>query len=317
MKRVVVTDHAFGQVDVEQATAEQVGARFEVFQVRDESRTVDALRDADVALVNFAPITDAVLAAMNSNGVVIRYGVGYDNIDVAAANKYGITVCNIPDYGVNVVADHTMMLALALQRRLMPIQKSMTDGDWLPASEFAPILAPQESIFGLIGFGRTAQAVAQRARAFGYAVISSDPYVSPEQARDLGASLVTLEEVFETSDILSLHATATPQNLNLVNEERIQTMKRGAYLINTARGALVDHQAVAAALQSGALGGVGFDVFDNEPLPKDHPLRTHPNAILTPHVAFYSRLSMLELQRLAAEEMARAVAGQPLRSAVN
>lgn len=314
---MVVTDHIFSDLSFERAAAETLGAPLEVFNVSSEEETAEALRDADIALVNFAPITQAVIAGMNPGAVIIRYGIGYDNVDLDAADAHGVAVCNVPDYGGDTVADHAVTLALMLLRKVVQFDRVLGSGGWLSPPDLAPILASSQTVIGLLGTGRIGLAVARRLQPFGFTLLAYDPFANPETLKEQGIEAVPLEALFERSNLISLHAPATPDTQKVVNADNLSRMQPGSYLVNTSRGALVDQDAVLAALQSGQLAGAGLDVFDPEPLPEQHGLRSHPNAILTPHAAFYSEQSLQNLQRLASEEAARAGRGEPLRCQVN
>lgn len=317
MPRMVVTDHIFAELAFERAAAKELGTDLEVFSVTTEEETLNALRDADIALVNFAPVTEAVLAVMAPGAVIVRYGVGYDNVDLEAADAHGIAVCNVPDYGGDTVADHAVTLALMLLRKITQFDRILGAGGWTSPPELAPILASGQTTVGLLGTGRIGLAVAKRLQPFGFEVVAYDPFANPETLKDLGIESVPLEALFKRSNLISLHAPATPETLKVVNARNLSLMQPGSYVVNTARGALVDQDAVLAALESGQLAGVGLDVFDPEPLPEEHGLRSNPNAILTPHAAFYSEQSLQNLQRLAAEEAIRAGRGEELRCQIN
>lgn len=315
--RIVVTDHNFADLRYERETAAALGARVHEFDARTESEAIEAVRGADIAFVNFAPITAAAAAVMNSGAVVIRYGIGVDNIDLAAAARVGIRVCNVPDYGADTVADHAVTLILMLTRKIVAFDRIVSAGDWVPPIELAPIRASSATTVGLLGTGQIGLATANRLRPFGFELVAYDPFADEQAMAEHGITLVGPSELFERAQVLSLHAPATAQTHRIVNAENLAKMPFGAYLVNTSRGALVDEDAVLAALDSGRLAGVGLDVFDPEPLADDHGLRAHPNAILTPHAAYYSEESLLNLQRLAAEEAGRAGRGEPLRCVVN
>jgi D-3-phosphoglycerate dehydrogenase len=315
--RMVITDHAFADEQFERTAAQDMGADFAVFQASTEAGAAEAVRGADIALVNFAPMTEPVLRQMNSGAAVVRYGIGYDNVDLDAARSYGIRVCNVPDYGADTVADHAVSVTLAMIRKLELFSRAITAGEWPSPTELAPIRSMAETTVGLLGTGRIGMAVANRLRPFGFDVLAYDPYADASVAAEHGISLVELDELFRRSNVLSLHAPATPETTGIVSTENLAKMPAGAFLVNTSRGALVDQDAVVAALNSGQLAGAALDVFVPEPLPVDHALRSHPNALLTPHAAFYSEQSLRDLQRLAAEEALRAGRGEPLRCQVN
>lgn len=314
---VVVTDHNFASLEGERSVAAALNAHFRVFQATTEEAAMDAVQGADVVLVNFAPMTAKVLDAMPKGSVVIRYGIGYDNVDLEAANRRGISVCNVPDYGADTVADHTLSLILALVRKIVQFNAALGSGKWASPPSLAPIRASTDTTIGLIGLGRIGHGVIARLMPFGFPVLAFDPFINPSIAASKGVELVDLDSLFRRAHLISLHAPATPDTYKVVNTDNLKKMQRGSFVVNTARGTLVDQDAVLAALESGQLAGAALDVFDPEPLPVDHGLRRHPNAILTPHAAFYSEASLAALQRLAAEEVYRAGRGEPLRCRVN
>lgn len=314
---VVVTDQAFGGVDRERAVAAAHGVPFSEHQVRDEAEAARVVAGARVVFVNFAPITRSVLERMAPGAVVVRYGIGYDNVDVEAASDLGVTVCNVPDYGADTVADHTVALILAGLRRLLPYTTAIREAGWTAPADLGGIRGFAETTVGLIGTGRIGRAVADRLRPFGFRIIASDPFVDPSALREAGIEPVTVGELVERAHVVSLHAPLTPENHHLLGAAQFARMPGGALVVNTSRGPLLDQRALADALASGRLGGAALDVFEEEPLPADSPLRTLPNAILTPHAAFFSDTSLAALQRLAAEEADRALSGAPLRCPVN
>ncbi|SMH48856.1 D-3-phosphoglycerate dehydrogenase [Rathayibacter oskolensis] len=313
---IVVTDHAFGGTVHEEALARATGRELRVLQCVEEEETVRAVGGADLVFVNFAPVSRAVLEALAPGATVIRYGIGYDNVDIEAARSLGVRVANVPDYGVDTVADHTVACLLALLRRTGPFTAAVRERGWLTASALGPIRGFAETTVGLIGTGRIGRAVAARLRPFHFEVIAYDPFVSPSQLADEGVEQVELSQLLARAHAVSLHAPLTAQNRHLIGESTLEALRSDAVLVNTSRGGLVDEEALARALGSGRLAGAALDVFDPEPLREDSPLRGLENVILTPHAAFYSVSSLDALQRLAAEEGARALAGQPLRCPV-
>lgn len=272
------------------------------------------LAGADALLVQNTtlPVNAALLEAMPRCKIVVRYGVGYDNVDVAAAHRRGVAVCNVPDYAADEVADHAFALALALSRQLLQLDASVRAGEW---STQPPALMPalSEMLLAVAGFGRIGRAVLERAGACNFRLAAYDPFVDADSMAARGVEKLDEDEMFARADVISLHLPLSDATRHFVSAVRLRAMKRGAILVNTARGGLIDTPALALALQNGALGGAGLDVFEDEPLPAEHPLRACRSAFLTPHLAWHSQSSMTRLQRLAAEEAARALRGEPLR----
>ena len=314
--KVVVTDCSFPEVSVERSLIEAAGGILEVARSKTEDDVIAACQGAIVVLVQWAPITERVLRALPQCKVVIRYGIGVDNIDLEAAKRLGVAVANVPDYCVDEVADHTLALALSLGRQVLPTFDRLKAGVW-KITPPAPMPAFRDMTFAVAGLGRIGRAVLARARAFGFALAAYDP-VPPDGAfREAGARRLALDEVFSESDILSVHVPLNAGTRHLVSRDRMKSMKRTSLLINTSRGGLVDTRALAAALAEGLIAGAGIDVFEEEPLPTDHPLLHCPNAILTSHTAWFSEASVSRLQRLAGDEAVRGLKGQPLKNRVN
>ena len=315
-KRVVVTDCRFESLRHEREAADRFDAVFEAFDCTNPAEVARALRDADVAFVNLVPVDADALAGMRPEGLVIRYGIGTDNVDVEAARRLGRRVANIPDYGSDTVADHAVSGMLALLRRLTIYDAMIRrDGGATPtAGPRLPSLAA--TTVGLLGVGRIGMLVARRLRAFGIRVAAHDPYADPVRLRALDIESLTFDALLAEAHGLSLHLPASSATRHVINRDTIGRMRPGAMLVNTARGALVDEAALSDALARGHLEGAALDVFDPEPLSPNSPLRGMDNVILTPHAAFYSAESLETLQRMAAEEAMRALAGDALRCRV-
>lgn len=265
-------------------------------------------RDADALLVTYAKVTADMIGQMTRCRIIARFGIGVDNVDIPAATKAGIVVTRVPDYCVDEVSDHTMALLLALARKIPFANSRAHAGHWeMPA--VVPIYRLRGSVLGLVGFGRIPQLVAPKAKAFGLKVISYDPLVSPETMNRAGVEKVDFSELVSVSDHISIHAPLVPETNHLFNASVFCRMKPTAYLINTARGPIVDEQALAQALDQGHLAGAALDVLSHEP-PSASPLFGRENVILTPHMSFYSVESLIDLQSKAAEEVVRVLSGE-------
>jgi D-3-phosphoglycerate dehydrogenase len=314
--RIVVTDHAFADLEHERAAADRVGADFADHQCSEAQETIEAVRGAKVAFVNFAPIGPDQLAVMAPGATVIRYGVGVDNVDLEAARTHGVAVANVPDYGVDTVADHAAAHLLGLLRRIPTYDKGIRSEGWVRPPSVGPLRAFPRTTVGLVGAGRIARSLADRLRPFGFTVIATDPFVDEATAASHGCELVSLDDLVERSDAISLHVPVTTETYHLVGNDFLSRVRPGCVIVNTSRGALIDERALGAALSEGRVAGAGLDVFDPEPLALESPLRDCPGAVFTPHAAFYSDTSLDNLQRLAAEEAERAVRSEPLRCPV-
>ena len=314
--RVVVTDYTFPTLAREEAAARVGGADFAAFQCKTPDEVAAAVAGADIAVVQFAGFGPAAAAAIRPGATVIRYGVGYDNIDVAAARAHGLRVGYVPDYCTDEVADHTAAAALALLRKLPQLDASVRRGEWAAVSVCKPMKPFSATVFGFFGLGQIGRAVLARLRGFGFDFAASDPGLSAEDAAGLGVRLVDADTLLRTADIISLHAPATSVTTGYFNAARLATMQPHAVIVNSARGFLIDQADMAAALKSGTIAGAALDVFRAEPLPVDSPLRNAPNLLLTPHAAWYSEASIDRLQGLVAEDIARALRGESPRKPV-
>ncbi|MDV6244889.1 C-terminal binding protein [Rhodococcus opacus] len=312
----MVLDHPFASVDPERSVAETQGASFAEFQCVTREQVSEAASGASVVLVNKAPVTRSVLSQLAPSATVIRYGVGTDNIDLDAAQKLGVQVANVPDYGTSTVAEHTCSAILSLLRRLPMFDTLVRERGWFDPVEMAPLRDFSETTIGLVGLGRIGQAVQARLAAFGFDFLAYDPRADRDAAARNGIRLVDLPELLSTAHAVSLHAPLTPVTHHLISSTAIALMRPDMVLVNTSRGGLVDADALAAALRSGRLAGAALDVFEEEPLPYDAALRTVPNVVLSPHAAYYSDQAFDRLHRLAVEETARALRGVPLRCPV-
>lgn len=314
--KLVVTDHAFGNTRAEQAAAQEASASFSEHQCRTEDETLEVVRGAQAVLNNFAPMTHRVMQAMAPGAVIVRYGVGVDNVDLSAAKDLGVHVCNVPDYGVEEVADHATAMTLAMARKLDSFSAGIRNGEWKIAQMVDGLRSLRDTTVGVIGMGRIARAYAARMAVFGCRVVGFDPYVQDDQARAAGIEPMNREAVIAAAHVLSLHVPLTPETRHLINATAIAQMPKGAILINCSRGGLVDEVALSEALLNGQLSGAGLDVFEKEPLPQSSPLRAAPHLILSPHAAFFSDASVQKLQQLASEEALRGLRGEPLRCAL-
>ncbi|MCS6777295.1 MAG: C-terminal binding protein [Chloroherpetonaceae bacterium] len=314
LPRIVITDRATHFTNASREMLERSGVVFADAESAGED-PMHWIRNAEVLLVTWFPVTADVVAQLRRCRAIIRIGVGYDNVDTEAARARGIAVCNVPDYGTEEVADHAMALALSLSRGLPFLERSLRSGQWIPALP-GPIAAFRTLCFGVLGCGRIGRATLERARAFRFQLLACDPYL-PAEAFPAGVRACALDELLAWSDILSLHAPLTPETRHLINTRRLAQMKPTSILINTARGAIVDTHALVEALADRRIAAAGLDVFEEEPLPPDHPLLQSPRVLVTPHHAWYSTQSREALYRMAVEEALRAVHGVPLRSCVN
>jgi len=314
--RVLVADF-LDDATVETPLLEDL-ARIEIAGAADEAELADRLPGADAIILyhDLSRLSDASLALAGRCRGIVRAGVGFNNVDIAAAGRRGIVVCNIPDYGTEEVADHSIGLMLAVARQFHPCDAAIRAGRW----DYRTALAAPRlrgKTLGLVGCGRIGAATALRAKAFGLDVVFFDPFLPDGAEKALGVRRVRrLDELMAQSLIVSLHCFLDESTRHLIDAAALAAMPRGGILVNTARGPLVDQAALVDALDSGHLLGAGIDVVEREPL-DDERLRRHPRVVLTPHCAFYSIEGFVELRRKTAEEVRRLLTGEPPRNPVN
>jgi D-3-phosphoglycerate dehydrogenase len=315
-RTVVAIDHRFGDVAVEAAVLREVGARVVDAEALSADAAAAACVDADAILIGpRLRFDEARIGALRRCRVIVRYGVGYDNVDVAAASARGIAVAIVPDYCIEEVATHALAMILALNRQLAAFDQSVREGRW-QIGERSGIRRLSESTLGIVGFGRIGEALGLRALALGMQVVATDPARSSEEIEASGARAVALPELLASSDFVSVHAAKSADAPPILDAAALAQMKPTAYVVNVARGGLVDEVALDEALRSGRLAGAALDILDPEPPPPDAPLLTAPNVLVTPHAAWYSSTAIQELRRKAAEEAARVLAGGTARNPV-
>jgi D-3-phosphoglycerate dehydrogenase len=314
--RVVVTDYSFPELAQEKAAATAAGADFAAFQCKTAAEVAAAVAGADVAVVQFAPFGPDAARAVKAGATVIRYGVGYNNIDLPASRAAGLRVGYVPDYCTDEVADHTAAAALSLLRKLPQLDASVRRGDWAAVTIARPMKPFSQTVFGFFGLGQIGRAVLARLQGFGFRFIASDPGLSVADADALGVTLVDADRLLSEADIISLHAPATSVTTGFFNAARLATMQPHALIVNAARGQLIVEEDMAAALTGGTIAGAALDVFQVEPLAPGHVLRQAPNLLLTPHAAWYSESAIHRLQQLVAEDIARALRGEGPRKPV-
>jgi C-terminal binding protein len=293
-------------------------ARLVMARARDETELAEFLADADAILLfhDISIVGEPSFSRAPRCRCVVRAGVGYNNVDVEAATRHGVIVCNVPDYGTEEVADHAIMFLLALVRRLMVSHQAIRAGNW---DHRTAVGAPRlrGKTFGVVGCGRIGTAAALRAKALGLDVVFYDPYLRQGMDKALGIRRVyRLEDLLAQSHFVSLHCYLDATTRHLINARTLAQMRQGAILINTARGPVVDENALLDALDSGQIAAAGLDVVEFEPLENER-LRQHPNVLLTPHTAFYSVEGYAELRTKTAEEVRRILLGEPPRNPVN
>jgi D-3-phosphoglycerate dehydrogenase len=318
MPKIAITDYTFPDLSLEEAVLRPAGIEIVSFkEKRSPAELAELVRDADAVIAQFAPVNAEVVAAMTKAKAIVRYGIGYDNVDFAAARERGIPVCNIPDYCIDEVADHTLAFILAITRQVVPNAFDIRAGKWGLATPLTAMSSLKHLTIGIVGFGRIGREVVQRLLAFKARVLVFDPVVAADEIAKSGAVAASFDELLAQSDIVSPHCPSTPKTKQLFNAAVFAKMKAGSIFINVGRGDLADSAAITDALQSGHLAGAALDVFDPEPIPADHPIRTMPNVILAAHIASASPPAVKSLRETAARIALMAVRGEPLPNIVN
>jgi D-3-phosphoglycerate dehydrogenase len=305
---VAVSDTVFPNLDLAKAALSKVNAKLQVATAATPEAILDVARDADGLLVTYGQITAEVIEGLNNCKVIGRFGVGTDNIDLAAAAKADIIVTYAPHYCGDEVSDHAMSLLLALIRKIPYANKLVHNGRW-EMKAVTPISRIRGRTLGMIGLGHISQAMVSKAQAFGINVIAADPYAADDVFSGLNVKRVDFDELLATSDYLALHAPLTDETKNMFDADAFAQMKSTALLVNTARGPLVDVDALADALEAGEIGGAALDVLPVEPPPETSRLLGRDDVILTPHTGFYSADALLDLQTTVATDVATVLSG--------
>jgi D-3-phosphoglycerate dehydrogenase / 2-oxoglutarate reductase len=306
---IAVTDSPFPSLEPAKAALAKLEPEYRISKSASADDILDVARDADAVLVTYAKLTGDLLRQFKRCKAIGRFGLGVDNIDLQAAKELGISVNYVPDYCLREVSDHAMALLLALARKVTLSNKLVQSGRW-EVPPITPLRRLDGQVLGLVGFGNIPRALAPKAKAFGLRVVVHDPFVPPETLAKAAVEDASFDALLSMSDFVSIHAPLLPTTRGLFNAGTFIKMKRGSYLINTARGPLVDESALIHALDSGQLGGAALDVVETEPLAKNSPLLNRDNVILTPHTGFYSVEALEELQTKCASDVARVLSGQ-------
>ena len=312
---VAVADSVFPNLDPAREVLSSIGAEIQLASEPTPDAIMKLAKDADGVLVTYAKITADMIRQMTKCRIISRFGIGVDNVDIPVATEKGIVVTKVPDYCIDEVSDHAMALLLSAVRKIPKATEEVHSGTW-KMPNFVPIHRLRGSVLGLAGFGRIPQLVAPKAQAFGMKVIAFDPYLPKDVFTKAGVEQVDFQTLLKRSDYISVHSPLTPETKGLFGAEAFKQMKKGSYIVNTARGPVIDEQALAAAIDSGHLAGAGLDVMTTEP-PVNSPLIGKKNVIITPHTSFYSDESLVELQTKAAQEVANVLTGKPARNPVN
>ncbi|RHW35251.1 C-terminal binding protein [Oceanobacillus profundus] len=272
---------------IEEQFFKERNVEFRIEDCLTEESVIEKCKDADAVLSVYAPITERVINELTNCKVLVRYGIGFDNIDVKAASNKGIPVCNIPDYSIPEVATHTIAMLLHFERRIGLLDKSVREGKWNPNEGFNSKRLSSLTL-GLVGFGNIAQETAKFAQAFGMNIVTYDPFIPDEVVHKFGIEKIELDELIEQSDYVSIHVPLNDGTFHLINQERLERMKNTAVILNTARGPIVDQDALVEAIKNGSIRGACLDVLEKEPVKVEDEILKLDNVVITPHAAFNS-----------------------------
>ena len=320
----VVMTFLLSGIAVDETAYKGLDVQFTKKLCRSQEEIIEFARDADAVVTGGQDFNKKVIDSLEKCRIIASSGIGYEKIDLKAATERGILVTNTPDYCVEEVSDHAMALILACNRKIVRLVDAVRAGKWDSVEKreiryqiMPPMTRLRGLTLGLVGFGRIPRTMVPKAKGFGLRIIAYDPYVPAEVARTLGVELVDFDTIVTQSDFISIHAALTPETKNLFGLEQFRKMKRTAYLINTARGALVDQQALHQALTEGLIAGAALDVMEPEPPRADDPLLKLNNVIITAHSANFSDQAMIDLFSHPQQEVARVLSGQWPKALVN
>ncbi len=316
--KVAITDYSFPNLDVEEGILCPQGHQIAAWKEKHSALQLpELLADADAVITQFAPLTADVIQSMQRARVIVRYGIGVDNVDLLAAKARGIPVCNVPDYCIDEVADQTLAFMLATTRQVLSNCHAVREGRWGLATPLEQMRTLRDLTVGLVGFGRIGREVAARLQPFHCRVLVHDPAVTDAAVEKSGCHSARMDQLFAESDLISLHCPSMPQTRGMINRDSLSAMKQGAILINVARGDLIDSDALCEALLKKHLSAAALDVFTPEPIPSNHPMLQMENVIFASHIASCSVRAVRTLRETAATIAAMALRGEPLPNIVN
>ncbi len=305
---VAQVDYDYPDREIEKQIIEAAGGVLKSAHLLTEDEVIEFAADADAIIVQYAPITRKVLESLPKCKIVSRYGIGIDNVDVKAAKELGIYVAHNPQYCINEVSDHAIAMILSLQRHITRGTQQVKQGIW-DFTRLVPVKAADRTTIGLVGFGNIGRRTAEKLKVFGFSIIAYDPYVSDEVFKEYGVSSVSLEHVMEQSDCISVHCALTEETVNLIDEKMLSLMKTDSFIVNTSRGPVIDIEALSVALEMEKIHGAALDVLPNEPPHSFDRISHMPTLLLTPHIAFYSETSIIELRSTIAEQVVQVMKG--------
>ncbi|GGD93579.1 C-terminal binding protein [Paenibacillus nasutitermitis] len=313
---IAATEPGFPDYSNERRILEPLSSSLEIRFCNTVEEVIAFCKDADAILTNHSPFTKEAIDRLEKCKIIVRYGIGFDNVDIQAAAAKNIPVVNVPDYGIQEVADHTFTLLLSAVRKIPTMDRNVRNGNW-QIDEIRPILGLRDKVLGLAGFGNIAREVARRAQGFNLQVIAYDPFVADEVFMQTGVRRVDFQSLLVESDFISSHLPLNKKTEHLFDRDAFTRMKPTAILVNTSRGGVVHTEDLVWALENREIAGAGLDVFEQEPLPAGHPILALESCVLSGHAAWYSEDSMLRLQEYAALEVERVLTGGRPKHVVN
>ncbi|WP_341358308.1 C-terminal binding protein [Georgenia sp. M64] len=316
LMRLVITECDHDSFAAEHEVADPAGAELVLTQSRSAEELIANAAGADAILVQYATITAEIMDALPSLRAIGRYGVGVDSVDVDAATARGIAVCNVPDYGTESVSDHAVAMTLAAARGIPRLDRGVRAGSF-DLAVVRPVYQTRDRVFGIIGMGLIGTATARKAAGLGYEVIGYDILAEPGAATFHGFPSVSLDELLERSQVVSLHTPLTEETRGMIGAAELARMRTDAIVVNTSRGGVIDTDALVEALATGSIRAAAIDVHESEPIAADHPLTTFDSVVLTPHLAWYTEESYDELKRRTVENVVEVCAGRAPRDIVN
>lgn len=309
--KVLLTDYEFEHLQYEEEVFQESGLDIEFIkaQCKTEEEVIELAKEADAILNQYAPVSRRVIESLEKTKVISRYGVGVNTINLDAAKEKGIIVANVPDYGMEEVSNHALALLLSWARKVTLLNNEVKNGNW-DFKACVPIHRFNNQTVGVLGFGRIPRRFVEKVKPLGFKTAAYDPFVSAEDMAAVGVQKMELDEIIRESDFLSVHVPLIDDTFHLINEERLNQMKKNAVIINTARGPIIDEKALAEALENKIIAGAALDVTENEPINTDSPLLKMDNVIITPHSAWYSEEAMIELRQKAAKNIIQVLSGE-------
>lgn len=314
--KVVIAYTGFGDIELEKRILSEIDAEIIHTENLTSPAALEAVKSADAVMVTLQKVTGDIVNSMERCRIISRLGTGLDTIDIPAATAKGIWVTYVPDYSIDEVSAHAIALLMSLARGIPFLSQSTRNGTWNSAA-WGPIYRLKDQTLGVLGLGRIGQSTAEKGRGLGLKVIAHDPFANQETADRLGVRLVDLDTLTRESDYISLHSPLLDSTYHLVNADFLSKMKPTAYIINAARGPLIDEDALLEAVRSKTIAGAGLDVLAIEPIDPNNPMLKEDRILITPHAAWYSEEAKLDMRTRGAEEVVRILSGQPPRSPAN